>query len=126
LTRTGEMLTMTALAIPALEVDARRGAAALEGGAVATDEVMRRVETGMPFREAYREVARALKAGQTFDAPPTARLLERLRSTGGLGRLGLQTVWRRWNAARRWSAGERRRFHGALDRLRGKRKGRTR
>jgi argininosuccinate lyase len=121
LTRTGEMLTMTALAIPALEVDAGRGAAALQGGAVATDEVMRRVETGTPFREAYRDVARALKAGQTFDTPTAARLLIRRRSTGGLGKLGLRTVWRRWEAARRWSARERRRFHGAMDRLRGTR-----
>jgi argininosuccinate lyase len=126
LTRTGEMLEMIARAIPALEVDAGRGAAALAGGAVATDEVMRRVEIGTPFREAYREVASALKAGETFAAPSAARLLQRRRSTGGLGRLGLPEVWRRWEAARRWGDRERRRFHGALDRLRGRGGGRKR
>jgi hypothetical protein len=93
---------------------------------VATDEVMRRVETGTSFREAYREVAAALKAGRTFPAPTAARLLQRRRSTGGLGKLGLGNVWRRWDAARRWSTRERRRFHGALDRLRGRSGGRAR
>ena len=45
-------------------VDRERCAAALAGGALATDEVMRRVEAGRPFRTAYREVAAALKAGR--------------------------------------------------------------
>jgi argininosuccinate lyase len=115
------MLGMLATAIPQLEVRRARGLEALGGGALATDEVMRRVESGTPFRRAYREVAAALKRGETFPAPSRARLIARRRSTGGLGRLELNTIWRRFDRARRWSARERKKFHTAMDRLRGPR-----
>jgi hypothetical protein len=96
------------------------GLAALSGGALATDEVMRRVESGVPFRRAYREVAAALKWGERFPAPAPARLLARRRSAGSLGKLGLPQAWRRFERARRWSAGELKRFHAAMDRLVGR------
>jgi len=119
--RTEQMLGILALAIPQLEVDPARGLEALAGGALATDEVMRRVESGVPFRRAYREVAAALKRGETFAAPSAGRLVARRRSTGGLGRLGLDAAWRRIERARRWSEQELARFHAAMDRLRGPR-----
>jgi argininosuccinate lyase len=119
LARVEPMLEMLALALPRLEVDRARGLAALEGGALATDEVMRRVESGVPFRRAYREVAAALKRGERFPSPTPARLVGRRRSTGGLGRLGLGAAWRRFERARRWSKQELIRFHAAMDRLRG-------
>lgn len=120
--RATQMMGMLTLAVPQLEVDRERGLDALAGGALATDEVMRRVEAGVPFRRAYREVAAALKAGAEFPAPSAARLLARRQGTGGLGALDLPGVWRRWNAARKWSERERTRFHRALDRLRGPRR----
>src|SRR6185503_11235375 len=58
LDRTGAMLEVVTHALPKLGVDPKRCHAALEGGALATDEVMRRVEAGRPFRNAYREVAK--------------------------------------------------------------------
>jgi argininosuccinate lyase len=119
--RTEQMLGILALAIPQLEVDHARGLEALAGGALATDEVMRRVESGVPFRRAYREVAAALKRGESFAVPPAGRLIARRRSTGGLGRLGLNAAWRRIERARRWSEQELARFHAAMDRLRGPR-----
>jgi len=119
--RTEQMLGILALAIPQLEVDHARGIESLAGGALATDEVMRRVESGVPFRRAYREVAAALKRGESFAAPSAGRLIARRRSTGGLGRLGLDTAWRRIERARRWSEQELARFHAAMDRLRGPR-----
>jgi argininosuccinate lyase len=118
--RTQAMVDMLALAVPALEVADARGAEMLAGGALATDEVMRRVEAGVPFRRAYREVAAALKKGTAFPAEPPRRLLARRRSTGGVGRLGLERGWRRIDRMRRWLDGERRRFHSAMDRLRGR------
>ena len=96
-----------------------RGLEALGGGALATDEVMRRVESGMPFRRAYRDVAAALKRGETFPAPSRSRLIARRRSTGGLGRLELNRIWRRFDLARRWSEREMGKFHKAMNRLRG-------
>lgn len=119
----GRMLTMLpvlAVAIPQLEVDRTGGLEALSGGALATDEVMRRVESGLPFRRAYREVAAALKRGERFPAPAPARLLARRRSTGSLGKLGLPQAWRRFERAQRWSAAEIKRFHAAMDRLVGR------
>ena len=67
LDRTGEMLAMMARgrARGSGWIGARC-AAALAGGALATDEVMRRVEAGEPFRRAYREVAAALKRGRAL------------------------------------------------------------
>jgi argininosuccinate lyase len=117
--RTEQMLVVLALVIPQLEVDHARGLEALAGGALATDEVMRRVESGVPFRRAYRDVAAAIKRGETFPAPSPNRLVARRRSTGGLGRLGLNAAWRRFERARRWSEQERTRFHAAMNRLRG-------
>ena len=118
--RTREMLTMLAVAVPSLGVDGARCAAALDGGALATDEVMRRVEAGVPFRRAYREVASELKAGARFAAPTRRQLLARRRSTGGLGNLGLSSARRRLRARRNWCARERRRFERALYRLAGR------
>jgi argininosuccinate lyase len=124
LQRTREMLTMMTVAIPSLGVDESRCAAALEGGALATDEVMRRVEAGVPFRRAYREVAAELKDGGRFPSPTRRQILARRRSTGGLGNLGLPVARSRVRMRARWGERERRRFEGALRRLAGRGPGR--
>jgi len=121
LERTGAMLAVVAHAIPRLEVNRERCAAALAGGALATDEVMRRVELGRPFRTAYREVAAALEAGERFAAPPRAKIIARRSSTGGVGNLGLDLVRARLRRGRGWQARERRRFDAAMRRLAGRR-----
>ncbi len=121
LERTEAMLAMAAAAIPRLGVDRVRCAAALGGGALATDEVMRRVEQGLAFRDAYREVAAALESGVTFGAPPPGKLIARRRSTGGLGNLGLTDARARLGSARAWGNRQRRRFDTALRRLAGRR-----
>jgi argininosuccinate lyase len=118
--RTEELLGMLAHAVPRLGVDRERGVAALAGGALATDEVMRRVEAGRPFRRAYREVAAALAAGERFMAPTPAQVVARRRSTGSLGNLGLPAPAGRLRAARRWGARERRRFDRAMQALTGR------
>lgn len=124
LERTREMLAMMAVALPQLEVDGARCDSALAGGVFATDEVMRRVEAGVPFRRAYHNVAEELRRGATFAAPSARTILARRRSTGGLGRLGLPEVRARLGRRRRWGGGERRRFEGALRRLGGRGPGR--
>jgi len=118
--RTGAMLGAMAHAVPQLEVDRERAAAALEGGALATDEVMRRVEQGRPFRTAYREVAAALRAGERFAAPTRAKILARRSSTGGLGNLGLDLVRTRLRRGRGWHGQQRHRFDRALLKLAGR------
>jgi argininosuccinate lyase len=120
LDRTALMLDTVAGAVPRLGVDRERGAAALDGGALATDEVMRRVEQGVPFRLAYREVKGALARGERFPAPSPARLVARRGSTGGLGNLGLVEARARVRRAGAWNIRERRRFARALRRLAGR------
>jgi len=119
LERTGAMLAVVAHAMPRLAVDRARCAEALEGGALATDEVMRRVEAGRPFRTAYREVVAALASGEQLPAPSRAKLVARRSSTGGVGNLGLGQVRGRLRRAWAWQARERRRFDAAMRRLAG-------
>jgi argininosuccinate lyase len=113
------MLSMLALALPRLGVDAAAATAILRGGALATDEVMRRVETGQPFRSAYRSVAAAIREGDFWREPSASEIIERRRSTGMLGNLGLATIRTRLRQCRRWAGVERRRFDRALAALAG-------
>lgn len=113
------MLSMLAVAIPRLTVDPSVGRNILSGGALATDEVMRRVEGGSAFRSAYREVAAAIKEGEWWREPTGEEIIGRRKSTGGLGNLGLNKVKARLNACRKWAEREQRQFEGALDRLAG-------
>lgn len=119
LDRTGEMLTILVHAVPQLDVDVAHARELLAGDVVATDEVMRRVEAGKPFRTAYREVAAELERGAVFPVPPVSDLLKRRRSTGGLGNLSLGDLRKRVTALARWNRRERARFDGALKRLSG-------
>jgi argininosuccinate lyase len=123
LERTAAMLAIVAHAVPLLEVDRARCGAALAGGALSTDEVMRRVEQGLPFRTAYREVAAALEAGERFPAPSPAKLIARRSSTGGVGNLGLNLSRARVRRGRSWHSRERRRFDRAMRKLAGRKGG---
>jgi argininosuccinate lyase len=120
LERTGAMLGAAARAVPELEVDPARCEAALAGGALTTDEVMRRVEAGRPFRAAYREVAAALKEGESFNPPSRSLIISRRKSRGGLGNLGLPGLKRRIEKSRAWHGRERKRFDRAMNTLAGR------
>lgn len=117
LTRTREMLGMLATAVPALGVDAKRAAATMHPEVFATDEAMRRVREGRPFREAYREVAAEIKRGGALPQLTVREVLEHRESTGGLGNLGIATLKARLRTVQRSATTRRRRIDGALDRL---------
>ena len=117
LDRTGAMLEALAHALPKLGVDKSRCEAALSGGALATDEVMRRVEAGRPFRRAYREVAAELREGERFKQPAPNEIISRRSSPGGLGNLGLPELRKRIRQARSWTTRERRRYDGSVQKL---------
>lgn len=119
LDRTREMLGMLASAVPRLRVNRARGTALLAGDPLVTDEVMRRVETGEPFRSAYRDVAAGLARGKRYPGPGNPELLKRRKSPGSLGNLDLGVVRKRLAARRRWSAAVGRRYRTALTRLAG-------
>jgi argininosuccinate lyase len=120
--RTHEMLVMISRMIPLLATDSRRSVAALSGGVLATDEVMRRVEEGVPFRSAYQSVSADLKAGTRFPVPRARDLVARRSSTGSLGSPGLVELRRRSRAALQWEKRERIRFDRAMERLSGRRR----
>lgn len=117
LDRTHEMLAMMAAVVPRLEVDRARAAALLQGGVLATDDVLRRAAAGVPFRTAYRAVAAQVARGEAIAAVPAAALLARRRSPGALGNLDLGRVRARARARRRWATQVQRRFATALARL---------
>ena len=120
LRRTREMLEIVGLAVPRLAIDGARCRAALKGGVLATDEVMRRVAAGTPFRPAYREVAAALHQGYEPPLPTSAaELLDRRRSTGGAGNLALGALRSRLRRTRRWALGEQTRWQRTLAELAG-------
>jgi argininosuccinate lyase len=120
LLRTREMLGMMTLAVSKLTVDKARCAQAVSGGVLATDEVMRRVETGIPFRTAYREVAAELKQGIEPSAPAQlSQLVKRRLSTGGAGNLGLAQLRRQLKGTQRVAQQKQRIFAGAMAALAG-------
>lgn len=113
------MAGMMARALPLLRVDRERARRALDAGTLSTDEVMRRVESGVPFRRAYRAVASEIAGGWAIERPSIDAILSRRRSTGGLGNLGLRTLLLRVERERKAARQRRRRFASALARLRG-------
>mgnify|MGYP002622952540 CR=1 FL=1 len=119
--RLREMLAMVTAAVPRLGIDPKRAREALRNEAFATDEVMRRVRRGEPFRTAYRDVAAGVKAGKPVPEPSVRAVLEARRdATGGLGNLPLPALRTRRTAAARWNRAMRARFDRALARLAGR------
>ncbi len=114
---TREMLAMLATAVPRLGVNAARGRAALSGDVLATDEVMRRVREGTPFRRAYREVAAELKRNVPMPHLSTTAIIDARSSTGAMGNLPIAALRKRIAAASRWNRLMRRRFDTAISRL---------
>jgi len=79
------MLVMMADAVPRLGVDAQACAAAVGGDLLATDEVYRRVRSGVPFRSAYRQVAAEIREGGEMPSLDTDAILEARTHLGGAG-----------------------------------------
>lgn len=115
--RTHEMLAMLTTAVPRIGVDPKRARAALRNEALATDEAMRRVRDGVPFRTAYREVAAHVKHGAQVPELSAAEILAARRGSGGLGDPGLRELGARRREFVRENVRERRRFDRAITRL---------
>jgi argininosuccinate lyase len=120
LDRTVEMLAMIHAAVPRLMVDRVRGARALTGEVLATDEVFRRVGKGEAFRTAYRGVAAALKRGEAMPALTPAEIIAARSAVGGMGRPAFDTARARLRSAKRWNTSMRGRWERALAKLAGR------
>jgi argininosuccinate lyase len=120
--RTGEMLGMISHAVPLLLVDRVRGAKALSGDILATDEVFRRVGAGTAFRVAYREVAAEVKQGGKMPHLTPTEIIAARTTVGGMGRPAIEAARSRLRGARRWNRTTRARWERALGALAGREK----
>jgi argininosuccinate lyase len=111
---------LDAVAAALSELQPRPGAAIrVSGGILAADAALALAERGVPFRTAYRRIAKELADG-TFRAEiAPSRLFERRRVAGGLGNLGIAEAAARLRRARGWARHETRRFSAAMARLAG-------
>jgi argininosuccinate lyase len=80
----------------------------------ATDRVLDLVKQGVPFRDAYRQVAATLDQTRMDDPVENIR---RKTHTGATGNLGLDLARRRAGEERRRLASLRERWDGAVERL---------
>ncbi len=112
-----EMLMAVSKAVPALEVDRAACEGAVRGEILATDEALRRVREGTPFREAYRQVAEIVKSGGEIPSISPREILEQRNYPGGAGDPGLEGLAESLEAWRSRTAQRREAFHGALDSL---------
>ena len=118
---TGTRITLACLQIlaPLLRGLKPRKAALLAGfgpEVFATDKALDMVSEGVPFRTAYDRVKAGLGELQLLDSQELVN--RRMRS--GTARIGFDNLTGRMQDARRFARAERRRFHGAISRLLGK------
>ena len=86
--------------VPAVRVNAERAAAACTDELYATHEAYRRVQQGVPFRDAYKQVAQQLADG-SFKPDRSALAATRL---GSADNLGLEIIEAEVNKSQQWMA----------------------
>ena len=84
--------------VPMLQVDAPKAAAACSDDIYAAHHAYRLAEGGMPFRDAYKQVAREIEAG-SFKPDRGALTADHL---GGAGNLGLELIEADVQATEQW------------------------
>ncbi|HEV2109752.1 MAG TPA: argininosuccinate lyase [Gammaproteobacteria bacterium] len=94
--------------VPVLEVDAAKAAAACSDDIYAAQHAYRLAQGGMPFRDAYKQVAREIESG-VFKPDRTALTATHL---GGAGNLGLESIEKDVKAAETWLSGIRAHLDG--------------
>ena len=95
--------------VPALQVDAARAAAACSDDIYGAHQAYVLVQQGLPFRDAYRQVAAQLESG---DFKPDRDALTATH-LGGAGNLGLERIEAELSAAENWLVETRERIAAA-------------
>jgi len=93
-----ELLEVLVRLVPGLEVNAERARTACGDELYAAHEATRLAQQGVPFRDAYKQVAQQLQDG-TFKPDRTALKSSHL---GGVGNLGLGLIATECTQAERW------------------------
>jgi len=107
-------LRVNTLTLAKVEVDAARCVEAFSPDVFATDRVLKLAAEGMPFRDAYREVAK------TLDSTPMEDPVENIRAKthlGATGNLGLDLARERIAAERAWAKTARAKWEEPIARL---------
>jgi argininosuccinate lyase len=107
-------LQVCALGVSKLTCDREKCVAAFSKDVFATDRVLDIVKSGVPFRDAYKQVALSLE--QTGMEDPRANIRKKTH-VGATGNLGLALARRRMAAERRWSKQARKLWTAAIERL---------
>ena len=95
--------------VPALEVDATKAAAACTDDIYAAHQAYVLAQDGMPFRDAYKQVAKQLE-NSSFKPDRQALTATHL---GGTGNLGLEQIETELSGVEHWLAATRERLAGA-------------
>lgn len=111
---TEQALRVCGLGVSRLNVNRERCIAAFTTDVFATDRVLQLVRQGIPFRDAYKQVA--LTLGETKMEDPVANILAK-KHIGATGNLGLEIVRGRMEAARKWSEHSRQTWEEAIAKL---------
>lgn len=95
-----DTLSLLPALLSQLFFDATRASAALDAGMLATDRAVELSVAGMPFRDAYRQVAKELKANEAAHdevalTQAAARSIAQRISLGAPGHLALERLWAR-------------------------------
>ncbi len=114
LNQTLAALRVNALTVAGLEVDRERCIREFSGEVFATDRVMNLVKDGMPFRDAYREVANSPEATESAD--PVDNIMQKTH-IGATGNLGLDLARERIDNERDWAAQARETWQAAISAL---------
>lgn len=111
---TESALRVCALAVSKLTCDEQRCIEAFSRDVFATDRVMELVKQGVPFRDAYRQVA------VSIDKTPMEDPVENIRKKthlGATGNLGLDLARQRQSAERDWTERSREKWTAAIEHL---------
>jgi argininosuccinate lyase len=95
--------------VPALEVDAAKAEAACSDDIYGAHQAYALVEQGVPFRDAYKQVARQLESGSF---KPDREALDATH-LGGTGNLGFEHIEAELSAVEQWLAATRERLAAA-------------
>ena len=109
-------LKVNSLTVAKIEVDAEQCAEAFTPEVFATDRVLELVKKGIPFRDAYRQVAETLDSIPMED--PVANIKKKTH-LGATGNLGLDIAREREMAARQWAETARKKWLDAINHMLG-------
>jgi argininosuccinate lyase len=111
---TGMSLKVFSQIFSELEVNEKRCREAFTPELFATDQVLKLTLGGIPFRDAYKQVAK--DPNNVSETDPVANILSK-RHQGATGNLGIELIYSRLNDYRKWAEAESEKWKDSLNKL---------